>query len=61
MHLTVRELIERLAHYDDDVLIGIKKFTHGSDRVTIDLVEESEVDHDVLFIDGEDHEVIILG
>jgi hypothetical protein len=43
------------------VLIGIKKFTHGSDRVTIDLVEESEVDHDVLFIDGEDHEVIILG
>ena len=61
MLLNVRKLIEQLSHIDDEVLIGIKQYTHGSDRVTVNLVEESEVAFDIVFKDGEDKPVILLG
>ena len=61
MLLTVRKLIEQLSHVEYDVLIGVKQYTHGSDRVTINLVEEGEVAFDIVFTAGEDKQVILLG
>lgn len=61
MLLTVRKLIEQLSHVEDEVLIGVKQYTHGSDRVTVNLVDESEVAFDIVFTAGEDKPVILLG
>lgn len=61
MLLTVRKLIEQLSHIEDDVLIGVKQYTHGLDRVTVNLVEESEVVPDIIFTGGENKPVILIG
>ena len=61
MFLTARTLIEMLSHYEDDDLIGIKQYRPGSDRVTVNIVEQNEVDKDTMFIQGEEKPVILLG
>ena len=61
MLLTVRELIERLAHLEDNVLVATKQFRYGQDTVTLNFVEQDEVEVELIFKDGEDKPTVILG
>jgi hypothetical protein len=61
MLLTVRTLIEQLAHRDGDELIATRKYLHGIDRVTLNFIEENEVDFEMVYREGEDKLTVILG
>jgi hypothetical protein len=59
--MDVRELIELLAHLEGDIKVATRNFQHGQDRTTLNFVGTREVTFDVVFVNGKEQPVVIIG
>ena len=61
MRMTVRDLIERLAHLEDDAEIMTKNYSHTSDSTTLNFVDVSDCYVEEFFTDGKNKLVVVIG
>lgn len=60
MYMTVRELIEHLAHYDDEDIIATNNYSRDM-APQLNLAEKNQIDHDFVTIDCEAQKVVVIG
>ena len=61
MRMTVRDLIERLAHLEDDAEIMTKNYSHTADSTTLNFVDVSDCYVEEIFTNGKNKLVVVIG